>query len=369
MSDVQGSTDAGSAPQPAGAQPTYSGDAAGIREAVTDHWIEHGPGDGETDEQVRNPERPFSTEMIELEDGYDPEKGVSVRKAAEALSRYHDIQRANSEAIDRAMGLDDGEQPEQVEETTAQPPERLTRLEQENQQFRQEVEAVKQQTTAELDRTHQIRQQHLQGLQFASEIIEQEFMRDFPDIRNANDFHALAQTNPQRYIAAHATLTRAQAILTQHAHAAQQADAEVQRHVAAWTAEQDRIFTAKHPDLADPKVGYEVGQRAIKMLESVGVTKPELQALWSGHQDISFRDARTQEILLDALRYRELQDRARNGKGKVSKALPPVQRPGVGRQQSSGSSELEKAQRAFNENQIIRNAARLQTAMRRAREA
>ena len=74
------------------------------------------------------------------------------------------------------------------------------------------------------------------------------------------------------------------------------------------------------------------------MLTDIGLTEPELRALWNGEAKLDLRDARAQRVLADAARWREAQAKARVAP-KVP--LPPVMRPG------NGESKAERAAHDF----------------------
>jgi hypothetical protein len=329
--------------------PAYSSEPDGLRQAAADHRAQQ---DQPADDL--QPERMPTT--AEIEGSEDDDEGVSAHRAAKALSRYRQAMAENRAALDEAMGLN--------EAAPAEPPPA------DPGQQRQQAEAVQLQAAVqdaiqtEWQRAHQARAGHIQALQVAEGVITTEFLREFPDIKSLNDLHALAHTNPERYVKAHAALSRAQAVVSEHQQIGQQATQEAKAQHLHWAAQQDQAFTTRHPELKDPKIAKQMGDLALQELEKIGLSRQEIAALYHGQQDISFRDARTQEILLDAIRWRASKHRM---KEIAAKPLPPVQRPGTRREAMPGEHvEVRSAEKAMNANPSLRNAMRLMQARRAA---
>jgi hypothetical protein len=329
--------------------PAYSSEPDGLRQAAADHRAQQ---DRPADDL--QPERMPTT--AEIEGREDDDEGVSAHRAAKALSRYRQDLAENRAALDEAMGLSEAAP---VEPPPADPG-----------QQRQQAEAVQLQAAVqdaiqtEWQRAHQARAGHIQALQVAEGVITTEFLREFPDIKSLNDLHALAHTNPERYVKAHAALSRAQAVVSEHQQIGQQATQEAKAQHLHWAAQQDQAFTTRHPELKDPKIAKQMGDLALQELEKIGLSRQEIAALYHGQQDILFRDARTQEILLDAIRWRASKHRM---KEIAAKPLPPVQRPGTRRDAMPGEHvEVRSAEKAMNANPSLRNAMRLMQARRAA---
>ena len=107
---------------------------------------------------------------------------------------------------------------------------------------------------------------------------------------------------------------------------------------AAWAKQQDDLVTKHVPELGDPAQAAPLQRATIAMLTDIGLTEPELRALWNGEAKLDLRDARAQRVLADAARWREAQAKARVAP-KVP--LPPVMRPG------NGESKAERAAHDF----------------------
>lgn len=329
--------------------PAYSSEPDGLRQAAADHRARQ---DQPADELQPVP----MPTTAEIEGREDDGEGVSAHRAAKALSRYRDAMAENRAALDEAMGLSE---PAPAEPPHLDPAQQTRRPEAEQLQA-----AVQDAIQAEWQRAHDARAAHINALQVAQGVITTEFLREFPDIKSLNDLHALAHTNPERYVKAHAALSRAQAVVNEHQQLGQQAAQESQAQRHHWAVQQDQAFTTRHPELKDPKIAKQMGDLALKELETIGLSRQEIAALYHGQQDISFRDARTQEILLDAIRWRASKHRMREI---AAKPLPPVQRPGTRRDAMPGEHvEVRSAEKAMNTNPSLRNAMRLMQARRAA---
>ena len=330
----------------------YSSEPDSLRQAAADHRArQDAPA-----EELRPEPMPTTAE---LEGREDDDEGVSAHRAAKALSRYRETMAENRAALDQAMGLDDIETASIGAAEPAAPHDPA-------EQMRQQAEAqhIQAAAQAEWERAHQARTAHIQALQIAEGIITAEFLRDFPDVKSLNDLQALAHTNPERYVQAHAALNRAQAVVSEHQQIGQQAAHEAQGQFQHWAQHQDQVFTERHPELKDPKVARHMGDLAIKELQKIGLGQREIAALYHGTQDISFRDARTQELLLDAIRWRVSKHRM---KEIASKQLPAVQRPGTRRDAMPGEhTAVQAAEKAMSTNPSLRNATRLMQAKRAA---
>jgi hypothetical protein len=336
--------------------PAYSSEAEGLRQAATDHRALQ-----DTPAEELHPQ-PVPT-TAEIEGREDDGEGVSAHRAAKALSRYRQTMAENRAALDQAMGL--GE-PETANTGATEPPVQQDSAQDPAQQMRQQAEAERIQAAAqaEWERAHQARAGHIQALQIAESIITAEFLRDFPDVKSLNDLQALAHTNPERYVQAHAALNRAQAVVSEHQQVGQQAAQDAQAQYQHWAHQQDDVFTGRHPELKDPKIAQQMGDLALQELQKIGLSRQEITALYHGVQDISFRDARTQEILLDAIRWRASKNRM---KEIASKPLPAVQRPGTRRDAMPGEhAAVQAAEKAMSTNPSLRNATRLMQARRAA---
>lgn len=173
----------------------------------------------------------------------------------------------------------------------------------------------------------QARLQFEQMTQVALQGLQQQLQGEFGDIKSMDDAKALAVNDWARYLRwdAHQKDLSAKMAAMQQAQARQQ-----QEHVdrfARFAQEQDKLFIEKNPEFADPEKAAKMQGAAVSALRDVGFSEDELGALWNGQMMMSLRDGRVQSLIADGVRYRQGQSAAK--KVVASKALPPVQRPGV----------------------------------------
>jgi hypothetical protein len=296
-----------------------------------------------------------------------PEKGMTPRETADALSDYRKAQAKHQAALDSALGLTDGKaQSDNPSDPGARGPANSAAdvpADEAGKQRAQEAERAKAAAEREAALYAQARAQHLDGLRMAHGALTQEFEREFPDVRSQADLAALASKDPDRFVRALAAANKVQAITTEHnaikGHAAQQQQAQFE----TWAKEQDRSFADRHPELKDRAAQEQARNLVMRQTTAAGVSIEELSALWNGDATLSLRDHRVQDMLLDAARYRE-------GKAAASKiqsaALPPVQRPGTrnGGTASATSSGVTAAAQAFAKKPNAENAAKLRAAQR-----
>ena len=234
--------------------PAYSSEPDGLRQAAADHRAQQDQPADDLQPQ------PIPT-TAEIEGREDDDEGVSAHRAAKALSRYRQAMAENRAALDEAMGLTETA----PAETPPADPAQQTRVAEAEQLQAAVHEAIE----AEWQRAHQARTANIHALQVAESVITAEFLRDFPDVKSLNDLHALAHSNPERYVKAHAALSRAQAVVNEHQQLGQQAAQDTQAQYQHWAKQQDDAFTARHPELKDPAIAKQMGDLAKRELAKI----------------------------------------------------------------------------------------------------
>lgn len=149
---------------------------------------------------------------------------------------------------------------------------------------------------------------------------------EWGDIRTQADVDQLARDNPSRWVLWQQHLEKARSVANELQTSQQRQQADNASKFDAYGKRQDELFTEKVPAMADPKQADALRMRAGEVLKEVGFADDELSDLWHGKRAMSLRDARLQEIVYDAIRYRDAQAKARKA---TVKPIPPVQRPGV----------------------------------------
>ncbi len=180
--------------------------------------------------------------------------------------------------------------------------------------------------TAKEQAVEQARQQYETALPILLQNLQSGMAGEFGDIRTMADVQKLAQEDWPRYIKWDAQQKQVAAVHQElQASQARQAD-ERNSKWSSYAEEQDKLLAEKAPELSDKERGQKVRDAALDYLKDVGFTEKELATAWRGEKDIPFRDHRVQMLILDGIRYREAQSKA---KTVTAKPLPPVQRPGV----------------------------------------
>jgi hypothetical protein len=170
-------------------------------------------------------------------------------------------------------------------------------------------------------------------------------------IRTEQDWKQYAAANPEQ---ATAIVGRVERLQAQARELAQRRQAEQQQAYAAqveqhqkqfseWAAAEDAEFLKNNPDFKDPEKASALSDRAIKYLtKTLGISRDEVAQLWNTNPLI--RGSRGQQVILDAMLWREAQAKA---KAATPKQQPKPQSPGTGHGPLGGSgSELARRHRA-----------------------
>jgi hypothetical protein len=234
---------------------------------------------------------------------------------------------------------------------------------------RSQTEAKEQQRTfdAERQKLEQARTQYEQALPQLAGMLQASIAGEFADIKNSDDVERLAREDWARYLAWDARQKKLASVMTELQAAQQRQSEEVQAKFAQFAAEQDARFIKRVPEFADKDKAAQLQKVAVEVLRDVGFTEDELAKHWSGQQVLSLRDGRLQELIADAVRYRQAKMSAAKP---VAKNLPPVRRPGVAPAPNQGVmgeiKQIEKQMQTARGNASIKLAARLQQLYRQA---
>jgi hypothetical protein len=207
-------------------------------------------------------------------------------------------------------------------------------------------------------------------------------LKQFPEASNQAAIAELARTNPARaqQLAAAAKKTsdavsgwmQRGAAATAHREtgerelaALQQAHTRVAWH--QYREAHDALAHQRIPELSDPAKASVMRSATRQMLRDVGFQEGEVSSAWNGEGGLSLRDGRVQQVIADAVRWRQAQAK----KNLVMKApVPPVQKPGVYRAAGSGDFEtvqrLQKQLETASGNAAVKLATKLHQARRQA---
>ena len=231
------------------------------------------------------------------------------------------------------------------------------------------------QTVSEKDKTlaqereaiQKMRQQYEGALPTVLQMLEQQRIGEFGDIKTFADIEALAASDPARYLKWDAHQRKVQAVQQQLQAAEQQRTQEIAKKWEEFSAEQDKLVAEKIPEMADPEKAEKLGKQAVGYLSNIGFNSDELTNLWHGKAGISLRDARVQIIIAEAAKAREAQEALRKAK---TQTVPPVQRPGVAQPKGAADSEkIKDLSRTLDQKGSLKAAAALLVAKRAGRRS
>jgi hypothetical protein len=155
----------------------------------------------------------------------------------------------------------------------------------------------------------------------------------FADIKSMADVEKMQAEDPFRFQQFQVYQWKMQGVQAELQQAEQRKAHEAQTEWASYTKDQDTKFIESLSDADKPKIA-DLMKEAPEFLVERGFKDQELAELWHGNK--LFRDHRVQSLILDAMKYRNVQ------KAKVvaaAKPAPQVQRPGTAKPQGSAQSE------------------------------
>ena len=222
--------------------------------------------------------------------------------------------------------------------------------------------------TAKEQAAEQLRQQYEQALPLLFQNLQSVMSGEFSDIKSIDDVQRMAAEDWPRYIKWDAQQKRIAAVQQEMLTSQQRAQTEAAQKWTDFARKEDENFISKVPEFADKTKAAKMQDAAVTVLKDIGFTEEELGKSWNGQERFSLRDHRMQLLILDGIRYREAQQKA---KEVVAKPVPPVQRPGVSQPKGAAvDAEIQalgkKLDNARNSNEGARLAAQILAARRRA---
>jgi len=231
---------------------------------------------------------------------------------------------------------------------------------------RSQNESAEQKKTFEKERqaVTEARERYEGALPQLLKVLQGQLAGDFSDIKTMDDVTRLAQGDWPRYIQWDAAQKKIAAV-QQEMKAAE--ERQIEERTTQWNEfakREDSLFIEKVPEMADAAKARELGDNAVKVLVDLGFDEPELQKLWNGQASLSARDHRFQQLVLDAVKYRSSQVKAKTA---AAKSVPPVQKPGVAQARASAAdAQLQALKNKFDQTGNARDAAAYHAARRRA---
>jgi len=263
-----------------------------------------------------------SNEELTAEPGGDQPPPADPPEAAEAAEELPPIEPPRSWSK---------EEKEEFNSYPRELQERLARREQERdaglRRGQNETAELRKAVDAERQQMEQLRQQYEQALPSILATLQQTQMGEFSDIKTFADVEKLANEDWARYLRFDAHQKKVSAI-NQEIQATQQR--QLQQYQSEWTkwakAEDDKFMQAA-PEMANKETAEKATKGARDLLNNLGFSNDDIENLWSGKNNLSLRDHRTQLLIRDAARYREA--KAAVPRAAVPKPVPKVQRPGT----------------------------------------
>lgn len=179
----------------------------------------------------------------------------------------------------------------------------------------------------------QMRAQYEQALPLLEEAIRSAHTAEFADIRTVADVERLAREDWPRYVLWDAQQKKIAAVQQERQQAEQRQASEKSQKWKSFVSDEAAKFLEKAPELKNAEALTKATQGAVNMLQDMGFSNEDLDALWNGQKEISLHDHRIQLLIRDGVKYREAQAAAK----KVQAApKPPVQRPGSAPNKAQG---------------------------------
>jgi hypothetical protein len=340
------------APAPVADEPKkYTGDLHGIQEAAADHQRDR----DEKKKAAPTPDRvakakqkladrvaeKMGAESVDLDMiTYRSDEPLKERQAAKGLAEFRRQKEAGLQEILReedAASEVERESAKQEAEWTAQV-EAAAQQERAAEEHQRQQQASEQ--TRQLSETEYALRGRLQQYQAAA-------LAELPELPQLLQ---LAQTNPaqaQQIWAAFAARDPAKAARIAQLDSAFRADAaqaelasvhqhqQQQRAFHEYGRAQDEKFKAAHPELADRRAMFDLGQDAVEVLKAQGLSEDRLRDLWNTSPE--FRSAEAQALVYAAVKNWRAEKAMREAR---PVAAPQPQRPGVstGRVGQNGTS-------------------------------
>ncbi len=194
--------------------------------------------------------------------------------------------------------------------------------------------------------------------------LQQQQAGQFSDIATMADVEKLAAEDPFRFSLWQAQQMKIAAVKQEADQAKVRQEQEQQQNWTKFANDQDQLVYEKIPDLKDKTKAAKLQQASFEYLTDIGFKENELASNWNGQEKISFRDARMQQLVHDATRYRELKAKP---PAPAPRPVPQVQRPGVSQPRGASDDQaVQSLNNKFERTGSLKDAAALLTAKRMA---
>jgi hypothetical protein len=186
---------------------------------------------------------------------------------------------------------------------------------------------------------------------------------EFADIKTPADIEKLAKDDPTRYVKWAEQQRQIDTAIGQVRSVQERTADDARQQWSAFVKRQDELLSEHVPEMADPAKAVQMQGRAVELLKDIGFTAQELGQWWAGGLRPPLRDHRMQRLVLDAIKYRDAQKKAKEAS---AKQVPPVQRPGVSQPRGAAQeAKIQELTKRLDATGSLRDAAGLITARRK----
>ena len=249
-------------------------------------------------------------------------------------------------------------------ETQARLAERERSLDSDLQRRQTAAAAERKALEAERSRVDEARKAYDAALQATLQILQAQQGDEFADIKTQADIDRIAKDDTARYVKWSEKQRLIAAVQEQIKTAQERSAREALHDLVAFGKRQDELFVEKVPEFADPAKAAKLADAAVAVLKDVGFTDQEMALLWTGQARIPLRDHRMQLLIVDGIKFREAQQKAKQA---VAKPVPPVQRPGVSQPRGAAQdAAIQALSKRLETSGNLKDAAALIAARRKA---
>lgn len=235
-------------------------------------------------------------------------------------------------------------------------------------QRQNEIAEERKAAQAEKLKMEQARAQYEHSLPQLLTTMQAQVAGEFGDIRSFADVEKMQAEDPFRFQRFQLAQEKLKAVHQQYAAVQQRQARDIADQWEKFSREQDSAFESAVVEMADSKKAESVRRAAKNTLSDLGFKDEELGALWQGKAGISLRDARVQQLVYEAAKWREAQAKAKEVR---AKPLPPVQKPGsvrpAGASEADQIQSLQKKLETSSGRAALQVAAQLQALQRKAK--
>lgn len=175
---------------------------------------------------------------------------------------------------------------------------------------------------AERQRLEQSRSQYEAALPTLLQSLHQN--PEFADIKTMSDVERMANEDWPRFAKWQFHQQKVAAVEAELKASQERQQSEQRTQWEHFAKRQDELFVEHAPEMRDPTTRAKTMDAAQKYLVDLGYSGEEIGMLFNSNP--AFRDARTQRMILDAVRFQQAKKGALEA---TKKTLPPVVRPGV----------------------------------------